>query len=29
VMFDREQHFRGSHDTEFLARIGPFEVSNL
>ncbi len=25
VMFDRESHFRGAHDTEFLARIGPFQ----
>jgi L-2,4-diaminobutyric acid acetyltransferase len=24
VMFDREQHFAGTHDTEMLARIGPF-----
>lgn len=27
VMFDREQHFGGSHDTEFLARIGPFNIN--
>lgn len=24
VMFDKETHFGGSHDTELLARIGPF-----
>lgn len=24
VMFDRQQHFAGTHDTEMLARIGPF-----
>lgn len=24
TMFDREQHFAGEHDTELLARIGPF-----
>lgn len=29
VMFDREKHFGGSHDTEYLARIGPFNVSEL
>ncbi|MCF8057176.1 MAG: diaminobutyrate acetyltransferase [Desulfocapsa sp.] len=23
-MFDRDKHFSGEHDTEFLARIGPF-----
>lgn len=27
VMFDREEHFRNAHDTEFLARIGPFQRS--
>ena len=25
VMFDAERHFAGSHDSEILARIGPFE----
>ncbi|WP_323845610.1 diaminobutyrate acetyltransferase [Microbulbifer magnicolonia] len=24
VMFDRERHFRGRHDSEMLLRIGPF-----
>jgi diaminobutyrate-2-oxoglutarate transaminase len=24
VMFDKRQHFQGGHDTEMLARIGPF-----
>jgi len=24
VMFDRDKHLAGEHDTEFLARIGPF-----
>ena len=23
-MFDRDRHFAGQHDTELLARIGPF-----
>jgi L-2,4-diaminobutyric acid acetyltransferase len=23
VMFDRQQHFAGQHETEMLARIGP------
>lgn len=27
VQFDREQHFDGSHDSELLARIGPFQRS--
>jgi L-2,4-diaminobutyric acid acetyltransferase len=25
VMFDRDRHFKGSHDTEYLASIGPFQ----
>ena len=25
VMFDRDKHLAGEHDTEFLARIGPFK----
>lgn len=29
VMFDRQQHFKGDHDSEMLARIGPFERSQL
>lgn len=29
VMFDREQHFAGTHDTEMLARIGPFQQRTL
>ncbi|WP_366935614.1 GNAT family N-acetyltransferase, partial [uncultured Microbulbifer sp.] len=24
VMFDRERHFKGRHDSEMLLRIGPF-----
>ena len=24
VFFDREQHFQGSHDSEYLVRIGPY-----
>lgn len=27
VMFDRERHFRGRHDSEMLLRIGPFTAS--
>lgn len=27
VMFDRDAHLAGEHDTEFLARIGPFNIS--
>ena len=27
VMFDRERHFNGQHDSEMLLRIGPFDVS--
>lgn len=27
VMFDRERHFRGRHDSEMLLRIGPFSES--
>lgn len=27
VMFDRDRHFRGQHDSEMLLRIGPFDVS--
>lgn len=26
VLFDQQQHFNGSHDSEWLARIGPFNV---
>jgi L-2,4-diaminobutyric acid acetyltransferase len=25
VMFDKQQHFNGEHETEMLVRIGPFE----
>jgi len=25
VMYDRDKHLAGEHDTEFLARIGPFK----
>lgn len=28
-MFNDEQHFGGQHDTEMLARIGPFNSSIL
>ncbi len=24
IMFDRDEHFAGDHETEYLARIGPF-----
>ena len=27
VMFDRDKHLAGEHDTEFLARIGPFKLT--
>lgn len=27
VMFDRERHFNGQHDSEMLLRIGPFAAS--
>jgi L-2,4-diaminobutyric acid acetyltransferase len=27
VMFDRDKHLAGEHDTEFLARIGPFKLA--
>ncbi|GAA5524901.1 hypothetical protein Maes01_01460 [Microbulbifer aestuariivivens] len=26
VMFDRERHFKGAHDSEMLLRIGPFDT---
>lgn len=26
VMFDRERHFHGRHDSEMLLRIGPFSL---
>ncbi|MFC6978152.1 diaminobutyrate acetyltransferase [Microbulbifer taiwanensis] len=29
VMFDRERHFRGRHDSEMLLRIGPFSGSAI
>jgi L-2,4-diaminobutyric acid acetyltransferase len=29
VMFDKERHFDGRHDSEFLFRIGPFDVSGV
>ena len=30
VMFDKQEHFKGQHDTEHLVRIGPFsnEIKN-
>jgi L-2,4-diaminobutyric acid acetyltransferase len=27
VMFDKQDHFKGQHDTEYLVRIGPFPVN--
>ncbi|MCW8923098.1 MAG: diaminobutyrate acetyltransferase, partial [Gammaproteobacteria bacterium] len=27
IMFDRDTHLAGEHDTEFLARIGPFNLT--
>jgi L-2,4-diaminobutyric acid acetyltransferase len=27
VMFDKQNHFKGQHDTEHLVRIGPFSAS--
>ena len=27
VMFDRDKHLASEHDTEFLVRIGPFQLS--
>ena len=27
VMFDKQDHFKGRHDTEYLVRIGPFPVN--
>ncbi|EED34348.1 L-2,4-diaminobutyric acid acetyltransferase [Luminiphilus syltensis NOR5-1B] len=27
VFFDRDRHFEGAHDTEFLARIGPLTAT--
>jgi L-2,4-diaminobutyric acid acetyltransferase len=27
AMFERDTHFAGEHDTEFLARIGPFNLN--
>lgn len=29
VMFDRERHFKGRHDSEMLLRIGPFDTSAM
>lgn len=29
VKFDRERHFAGHHDSEYLLRIGPFDRSKL
>jgi len=29
VMFDRDKHLAGEHDTEFLARIGPFKCAEI
>ena len=29
VMFDREQHFLGAHETEHLVRIGPISMDAL
>ena len=27
VMFERDRHFAGAHDTEFLVSVGPFATS--
>ncbi|WP_421849381.1 diaminobutyrate acetyltransferase [Marinomonas sp.] len=27
VMFDKQDHFKGKHDTEHLVRIGPFSIN--
>lgn len=29
VMFDRDKHLASEHDTEFLARIGPFKLAQI
>ncbi len=29
VMFDQQQHFDGQHDSEILARLGPFTVRQI
>ncbi len=29
VMFDREKHFNNEHETELLARLGPFDASRI
>ncbi len=29
LMFDEKTHFKGQHDTEILARIGPFSAAQL
>jgi L-2,4-diaminobutyric acid acetyltransferase len=29
VMFDRELHFQGAHESEYLVRIGPFDMVSL
>lgn len=29
VCFDRQEHFHDKHDSEHLARIGPFSISSL
>jgi L-2,4-diaminobutyric acid acetyltransferase len=26
VMFDRQQHCAGQHETEMLVKVGPFEL---
>jgi L-2,4-diaminobutyric acid acetyltransferase len=28
VMFDKDRHFQGRHETEFLLRIGPFSLAS-
>lgn len=29
VMFDKQQHFNGEHETEMLVKLGPFDSSKL
>ena len=29
VMFDKEQHFAGQHETEMLVHIGPFGSADI
>lgn len=29
ILFDRDRHFRGQHDTEYLVKIGPFNNAQV